>query len=481
MTIRATPVADRHSGSRRGGRIASASATFLTLAIALPLAVLSAGTAEYTSTDLVLRYAVVLYAAIRLSFLVWGSEIRPVAGVFWMFVYISMGIVPVTQLLTGATTMLAVSVGEDLVRLASGVTVLGCLCFDAAYHFRVRPRGLDPGRLTVLRSVDALRLFTLVALGAALLYVVQVGGVAVFFSSREETGRALDQLSPDSGQAVRAIISAFGSVTCLVALIFYVHLVRRRRRELILLDWLLLAALVVVNIVVNNPVSNSRYWTLAVLFGLILPLIGHRKSLFNLAILGGVFAAIFLFPLSDIYRRTAGTAGTPVVESVWEMISTKDYDQYTMLANTIGYTAEVGFAWGYQMLGALLFWIPRVIWPNKPMDSGVAVGEWMNSVNLNLSSSLWGEAWINFGVIGVVALFMGFGLVARRLDGAFRDGTLVPGAAGYLGISIFAGYMFILLRGSLLQAMGRLAILVLATLFLTTTIEHVRRHESEEP
>jgi hypothetical protein len=48
---------------------------------------------------------------------------------------------------------------------------------------------------------------------------------------------------------------------------------------------------------------------------------------------------------------------------------------------------------------------------------------------------------------------------------------LSAGSVGYLGVSIFSGYMFILLRGSLLQSMGRLMILALAIAFLSGTVK----------
>ena len=156
-------------------------------------------------------------------------------------------------------------------------------------------------------------------------------------------------------------------------------------------------------------------------------------------------------------------------DSVWRMISTKDYDQFSMLANTLGFTRDEGLTWGYQFLGALLFWVPRVVWPTKPLDSGVEVGQWMSSANVNLSSPLWAEAWINFGVVGVVVTFALLGLLSRRLDAGFGAGALSAGSVGYLGVSIFSGYMFILLRGSLLQSMGRLLILALAIAVLSVS------------
>lgn len=459
------------NGTRPGTRAGLSILAFLCFAVAVPLVLRMTSEASYTDTDFLIRYSVLLYSAFRLSVILWKDVVRPIAGVFWMFVYICLGVVPLAQLSTGASTILAVQVDDATLHVTTAITLLGCVSFDIAYQLRlVRSAGAtDP--VHTLRSMDTLRLFTVIAVLGGLAYVAQVGGVGVFFASRQEASQALDLVSPDSGQAVRAIVSAFGSVTCLVALVFYIHALRRLRDSMNLFDVALMTVLVVLNVIVNNPVSNSRYWTLAVVFGLVMPLIGSRKSFFNLAIIGGIVAAVFVFPLSDITRRTAGVGAVLQADSVWRMISTKDYDQFSMLANTLGFTHDEGLTWGNQFLGALLFWVPRVIWPTKPLDSGVEVGQWMSSVNVNLSSPLWAEAWINFGVVGVIVTFALLGLLGKRLDAGFGEGVLSAGAVGYLGVSIFSGYMFILLRGSLLQSMGRLMILALAIAFLSGTVK----------
>ena len=80
-----------------------------------------------------------------------------------------------------------------------------------------------------------------------------------------------------------------------------------------------------------------------------------------------------------------------------------------------------------------------------------------------------------FGLPGLILVFSALGLLARRLDSGFRAEILGKGAVGYLGISIFAGYLFILLRGSLLQSMGRLMILVLSVLILTAVTNRRER------
>ena len=469
----------RDGRTRPGARAAVALVSFVLFGVGLPLALRADAAVYYTDTDFLIRYTLVLYAAVRLSTLLYQTDIRPVAGVFWIFVYTGMGLAPLAQLTTGRSTALAIQVDEELLTMASLLTLAGCLCFDLAYHAKLRRQRSGPQRLRfrTLRSLEVLRLFSVGAVAAALVYIYQVGGVAVFFLSRQETSEALGAIDPDGGQALRAIISAAGSVSCLTALVFYLHVWRTRGRSLALIDVALFAALVIMNVVVNNPISNSRYWALAVVFGLLLPLIRGRKALFNAAVAGGVLASIVVFPLADVFRRAGGTGAQLHVDSVWTTIATKDYDQYSMLANTLGYTEDHGLSWGMQALGPVLFWVPRAVWGNKPLDTGVEVGTWMNSTNLNLSAPLWAEAWINFGLPGVILAFLLLGLAARRLDSGFRSEILGRGSVGYLGISIFAGYLFILLRGSLLQSMGRLMILFFSILILTAVTNLRERPE----
>ncbi len=68
------------------------------------------------------------------------------------------------------------------------------------------------------------------------------------------------------------------------------------------------------------------------------------------------------------------------------------------------------------MLGTLLFWMPRSVWPDKPLDTGVMLAEYKEYGFTNLSSPLWGEFFIDFGWVGLVAGMLLVGYWARRLD-----------------------------------------------------------------
>ena len=105
--------------------------------------------------------------------------------------------------------------------------------------------------------------------------------------------------------------------------------------------------------------------------------------------------------------------------------------------------------------------MPRSVWHGKPVDSGVRVGEWMGMRNTNLSSPLWAELWLDFGPFGMLLGFLLVGYACDRADRAYVRRTLDDGRPGNVlavVVPLVAGYCFILLRGPLLQAAGRIGI-----------------------
>lgn len=158
--------------------------------------------------------------------------------------------------------------------------------------------------------------------------------------------------------------------------------------------------------------------------------------------------------------------------SVFEPLVTKDYDQMVMFANTISWVDTRGHTYGRQLTGSALFFVPRAVWSGKPEDTGVRVGQWMGLRMTNLSAPLWTEFWVDLGPAGMVGGMALIGYAAARTDRRYalavtRAG---PGSGSVLAIAapLIAGYTFILLRGPLLQAVGKLAIAALCLMLITT-------------
>lgn len=427
-----------------------------------------------------LQLALSAYAGVRLAWTALSAEPRLLQGVFWLFTYTAMGLATLAQVVLDRTPTPTVG-GSFTITQAIFYTLAGCLAYDAA-SFVGRRAPLSAPREDRGREFDRLRLsvLTLVGLGSTAVLVLLVGGPDAFLSSRQslsEASRAAG-LGGDAGNSINALVFGMGQVPIVVCMLVYTRWLvlsaEARRNALLVISWCLL---VVANLVVNNPLSQARYWFLTIAFATIFVAFPRSMAVYRLSLLGGVLAALLVFPFADRFRYDE-SGYRPLETSSWlETLTVKDYDQTAMFANGVQYVADQGHTLGGQALGALFFWVPRQIWPGKPLDTGVELGEWMQMVNTNLSAPLWLEAFIDFGGVAVVALLAAVGYASARADRAYARYTQVvtrPGAVMAIVVPLIAGYEFILLRGSLLQAMGRVAVAAACIAFLVTRREDRR-------
>lgn len=99
------------------------------------------------------------------------------------------------------------------------------------------------------------------------------------------------------------------------------------------------------------------------------------------------------------------------------------------------------------------------------------VGQWMGTVNTNLSSPIWAELWLDFGPLGMGGGLLAMGYASARVDRRYAKRATrraPPGSLISVVVPLVAGYSFILLRGPLLQASGRVAIAALCLALIAT-------------
>ncbi|MGV9252243.1 hypothetical protein [Streptomyces sp. NPDC003697] len=469
-------VADARRGVPRGAlRRVLALPLVLGLTVLLPAFVVLREGAGLRDQAYWLQLVLTVYAGARLSAMILGRHRKLLQGTFWLFVYMAMGIAPLAQAVMGTYPVPVAGSRSDLA-LAVGLVLAACATFDAG-ALLVRP-GVRPTARTVFRPATVARRRTAVLVALAFagsgLFVLKLGGLGVFFASRMEITRSIDDsgVGAPGSQAGTAMLRGFGTVPALLALMVVTRwLITSPRARGRPLPWLTLAALAGLNLVVNNPVSNPRYWFLTVLLALLFTVFPQSPAMYRAALSLGVAAAVLVFPFADRFRYDDAGTRTTRTSSVLEPLVLKDYDQMAMFANTITYAdAGNGHTYGRQLTGAVLFFVPRSVWTAKPQDTGVTVSEWMAATNTNRSSPLWAELWLDFGPVGMVAGFGLTGWVAARVDRRYAHGVLRAGPVSVLTLAVplVAGYSFILLRGPLLQASGRIAIGVLCLALITT-------------
>ncbi|GAL73970.1 hypothetical protein JCM19275_2817 [Nonlabens ulvanivorans] len=83
-----------------------------------------------------------------------------------------------------------------------------------------------------------------------------------------------------------------------------------------------------------------------------------------------------------------------------------NYDAFINIGVVMEHVEFDGLSYGYQLLSALLFFVPRSLWVAKPDASGLIVGNHVidhyDFYFANLSNPYIAEGYMNFGIIGVI-------------------------------------------------------------------------------
>jgi hypothetical protein len=128
---------------------------------------------------------------------------------------------------------------------------------------------------------------------------------------------------------------------------------------------------------------------------------------------------LLLMPALNLGRRSAEfdiAMLTPQVRSINTNLTSSDFDAYVNLALINKLIDFEGVTYGRQLLGALLFWVPRSFWTDKPFGSGWYMAETLGLPFRNISAPLPAEALINFGLFGLPFVAMLFGALIYRTD-----------------------------------------------------------------
>lgn len=170
------------------------------------------------------------------------------------------------------------------------------------------------------------------------------------------------------------------------------------------------------------PAGMARY-NMACIYGAILILssssLFEKKGLFPALFL---FAFLIIFPASNCFRHNEfsfallGDSIYNVFANLPRGFCTGDYDAYSIVARTLKLVNSHDSTLGSQLIGALLFFVPRSVWPSKPVGSGNYVCSAQGQTFLNVSSPLPAEGIINFGFTGLIVFSIVAALISRSFD-----------------------------------------------------------------
>jgi len=451
---------------RRSVRLTIAASSIAVLSVGLPAYLLAEIPDQGRSEAWVITLLIMVWGGIRLS-LTWVSG-RPQLFdfFFWIFTYIFMGLAPTAQIRADAVSTTTPGIDSAFDVPTAGIVTLGIGCYELArlgafalQHARPRtgtpspPRGVSPVRTAVLAVVG-------VAVSA---YFVTRIGAAAALGSREAAFAARNAQWPDP--AIRAVMYASSIYPLLIATGALAQLRRTAVWPTVrrVSGFAALGAAVVLLMVVN-PIASARYtfgtvaFALAVFAGAMATRLRAR-----LTMLVAIVGFLFVFPIADAFRSDEVRVSR--TSFFGEYLSNPDYDAFWQIANALSYWIDGLVEPGRQVLGNLLFWVPRAIWPDKPTDSGIVLAEYRGYSFDNLSAPMWAEALINGGIVAVVLVFLALGFALRVMDVRIVVAFASGGVWAIVG-AVFPVFMTILMRGSLLQATGATMVMIACLLFV---------------
>jgi len=408
----------------------------------------------------------VAISAARFAWLLGNGERRLFEVMFWGYSYAFLGLAPLVQLRENNFPDTVPRVDVAYTAAAALIVIVGCGAFLAgagldnatklgrSWRAARRSRDVAPAF-----SVNNARLVLLCgfAVVANMYYCSKVGWI-LFVKSRTD---ALNIESNAWGETNVGVIMR--SCSCMALLVAFIALMRFRKEAKLAnrgdekvsstvmrgnLVLLVVVGLLLANAM--NPISNARYLAgtailaAATAFGLF-----ATTRRFRATSCGFLVGLLVIFPLADAFRVST-QAELKATNPIASLLS-PDYDSFAELMNGYLVGAQQGIVPGKQFSGVLLFWLPRTMWTEKPVDTGIYIANVRGYPFTNLSAPLWIEMYLNGGWIPLAAGMFVLGYALHRWDTRLDNEFDVYRMPGLIGC-ILPFYMMILLRGSLLQA-----------------------------
>jgi oligosaccharide repeat unit polymerase len=222
-------------------------------------------------------------------------------------------------------------------------------------------------------------------------------------------------------------------------------------------------------LLIQNPLTVGRNQ-----FGvtyLSIFLIFYNKRIKNFELLLIYLIAFIMFPIIGqiVHNRNVIVALNNLNFNYLDSFKSLDFDAWANIMATILYVKQYGITYFNQLLGSILFFIPRKFWIDKPISTGHLIGNyliehydmWFN----NLSNPLISEGYINFGIIGVILFALLLGIFNKIIDNFKKENISV-----YVFVSV---YLIFLLRGDLMSSFAYLIGLICAIYIFPYIINHI--------
>ena len=283
---------------------------------------------------------------------------------------------------------------------------------------------------------------------------IRVSGISIFRNSAAQTNF--------SGTGLNVLFFAIriSIVMVAVSISIYRYDCSKRISVTMIINLLL-------SLIIAFPTAIPRFLAATIYGGIILKIFTNlkRNYIYPIAILGGF---IIVFPLFSNFRYASNNINLmelfkQVISNFKNEYNTGNYDGYMMFLRTVDYVDDYHVTFGYSLFGNCLFFIPRSIWPSKPVGSGAFIAEYSNFSFTNCSECLIAESYLNFGIIGIIVYAFVLGRITKKIDDIYWNDP--NNIFIQLTYAFYIHVFLILMRGDFMTGFLYISILTLVFYF----------------
>lgn len=210
----------------------------------------------------------------------------------------------------------------------------------------------------------------------------------------------------------------------------------------------------------NFPTAMPRFQAAALYIGLSLVYFKKMFKGINFPIIIAM-GILVLLPFLNLFRVVNNNEKS--LQLNFDMFLLGDFDSYQNFGLAIDHKF---ITYGEQLLGVFLFFVPRAIWPSKPIGSGAVLADKLNLNLSNISMNYFAEGYVNFGFFGIIIFSIILSYINSNLDKLYWPAkSEMKGFASLYVLLI--GMEFFVLRGDLLSSFAYTIGLSLAVVILT--------------
>jgi hypothetical protein len=391
-------------------------------------------------------FTIVFIASIGIVFR--SEMVYSLAKIFNLFTYLFLGIVPIITYKFNISYWGAKAFSSVDYILTNIVILIALIAFNITYGILTNRRLIDANKNPITIDISGSpggrgKALFLVSLSCAISYYIYYrnGFDVLNVWTRGKLGDT--SVLVESSQIEYLIVSYFVTPMLSINLVLYrLWNLRSRLVGSILLILLILSA---------PPTSMARFAAAAMYIPILIVYIPYF-SMRNFLSFFIIISLYFVFPTLDKFRQELPTSWSDLinVSDNINMVYSGHFDAYQSLMMALN---EDFVTYGYQLISALLFFIPRAFWPDKGVGSGQEMAERYNLTFDNISATYLAEGYINFGLLGVLSFVLILAYFCAYMDKRYWVGGR---ATDILGLRTFYFYslplLFFVLRGDLMSS-----------------------------